>query len=229
MGDSNSLYKESYGAWAGNREGRKPNLTLCCEAVWIREGNWSRESQCTRKRGFGPDLAYCKQHDPAAVEARKKAATAKYNEQHNRERYSWHGRSFFDALQKIADGHNDARGFAHGKPDGAVREALRAICKAGNELGCSCADRNYQWFDQSCKELMADAFRKMLADEAALHSSKIAAAETSPGDAYREVIDEALIVRHLGVAKGNAKAELNQILDWDVAAALDPAVSGRKA
>jgi hypothetical protein len=73
---------------------------------------WARASQCQRKRGFGPDLAYCKQHDPVAVEARNKAASAKYNEQYNRERYSWNGRRFFDALQKIADGHNDARGFA---------------------------------------------------------------------------------------------------------------------
>lgn len=112
MGDTNSLYPTKYGAWAGFPSGHKPDLTRCCKAVWSSKDRWSREAQCTRKRGFGPDLAYCKQHDPAAVEARNKAASAKYNEQHNRERYSWNGRRFFDALQTIADGHNDARGFA---------------------------------------------------------------------------------------------------------------------
>ena len=42
---------------------------------------------------------------------------------------------------------------------------------------------------------------------------------------YREAIDEALVVRHLGIAKGNARDELSQILSWEVAVALDPRVS----
>jgi hypothetical protein len=44
-------------------------------------------------------------------------------------------------------------------------------------------------------------------------------------DAYRDVIDEALVVRHIGVASGDAKADLNKLLDWEVGVALDPAVS----
>jgi hypothetical protein len=44
------------------------------------------------------------------------------------------------------------------------RDVLRLFCKAGGELGCSCADGNYQWFDRECKERMAGAFKHMLAD-----------------------------------------------------------------
>ena len=43
------------------------------------------------------------------------------------------------------------------------RDALRSICKAGGDLGCSCADQNYQWFDQGCKECIAKAYKLLLA------------------------------------------------------------------
>jgi len=43
--------------------------------------------------------------------------------------------------------------------------------------------------------------------------------------AYRDAIDEALVVRHLGTAKGDPRKELNDILSWEVAVALDPRVS----
>lgn len=49
-----------------------------------------------------------------------------------------------------------------------ARAALRSICKAGGDLGCSCADRNYQWFGHSCRENIAAAFKNMLNGEAAL-------------------------------------------------------------
>jgi hypothetical protein len=42
---------------------------------------------------------------------------------------------------------------------------------------------------------------------------------------YQNAIDEALVVRHLGIAKGSPRDELNQILSWEVAVALDPRVS----
>jgi len=42
---------------------------------------------------------------------------------------------------------------------------------------------------------------------------------------YRDAIDEALVVRHLGTAKGDPRKELNDILSWEVAVALDPRVS----
>jgi hypothetical protein len=104
-------YDEKYGAWAGFPQGHKPDFTRCCETVWNRE-RFSRHYQCTKPRGHGPDGAYCKQHDPAAVKARDEASRARHNAKWNKERYQWYGRTFFDALVKIAEGHNDARGLA---------------------------------------------------------------------------------------------------------------------
>lgn len=107
----NKLYPKSYGAWAGNPEGHYPDYTKCCATVWNREG-WSRSGQCNRKRGHGPDGAYCKQHDPTAVKARNDAADARGKAQWRVRRYEIHGRRFFEVLKKIAEGHNDARGLA---------------------------------------------------------------------------------------------------------------------
>lgn len=44
-----------------------------------------------------------------------------------------------------------------------MRDMLRSVCKAGGELGCSCADQNYQWFGGHCRELMVQTVRKFLA------------------------------------------------------------------
>ncbi len=109
----NRLYPKSYNVWAGNPAGVRPDYTRCCEAVVPNErgGSW-HQHQCNRKRGFGPDEAYCKQHDPAAAQKRREASDRKYNEEFNKRRYEWHGKKFFDALQVIANGHNDARQLA---------------------------------------------------------------------------------------------------------------------
>ena len=107
----NGLYPEAYGCWAGNPCGVATDLNLCCERVWGREV-WSHGHQCQRPRGFGPDKAYCKQHDPAAKAARRKKSDEAYALKFNKERYGWLGRQFFSVLQQIADGHNDARGLA---------------------------------------------------------------------------------------------------------------------
>ena len=106
----NGLYEKAYAAWAGNPKGFAPDYNRCCVAVW--RDKLSKGSQCNRPRGYGPDEAYCKQHDPAAKEARNKKSEAVWNERYNKERYSIHGRNFFDALKKIADGHNDPRALA---------------------------------------------------------------------------------------------------------------------
>lgn len=111
MTEQSSAYQKSYGAWAGDPVGRAPDYTRCCTAVASRE-RWSKYFQCSKPRGHGPDGAYCKQHDPEAVKARKEASEAKWKNKWNSERYRWHGRTFFDALLKIASGHNDARGLA---------------------------------------------------------------------------------------------------------------------
>lgn len=70
------------------------------------------QHQCSRKRGFGPDGAYCRQHDPDAVKKRQSEAQEKWDKQMRARRYEWHGKRFYDALKVIADGHNDARGHA---------------------------------------------------------------------------------------------------------------------
>jgi hypothetical protein len=112
MSETTAAYEEKYGAWAGFTNGHKPDFARCCVEVTDYSTRWPRYHQCSKKRGHGPDGAYCKQHDPEAVKARRDASTARSNEKMNKERYGWYGRKFFGALQKIAEGHNDARGLA---------------------------------------------------------------------------------------------------------------------
>lgn len=107
----NSAYPKSYGAWAGDPAGNAPDFDHCCVGVWSNE-RWSRHSQCSKKRGYGPGKAYCKIHDPASVKARQEKAEADANAKWNSQRYSFHGRAFYSALEEIANGHNDARGLA---------------------------------------------------------------------------------------------------------------------
>lgn len=54
----NKLYPKSYGRWAGKPNGTKPDYARCAEHVF---GSYYSH-QCSRKRGHGPDQAYCKQH-----------------------------------------------------------------------------------------------------------------------------------------------------------------------
>lgn len=107
----NSAYQSRYGAWAGRPNGAAPDFSLCCEEVWPSQRG-EMHHQCRKKRGHGPGEAYCKTHNPEAVKARKEAANEEYRVKTNKMRYSWNGRVFFNALQQIADGHNDARGLA---------------------------------------------------------------------------------------------------------------------
>lgn len=106
-------YLESYGAWAGNPKGRKPNLEYCCIEVTPNErGGAAHRHQCRRKRGYGPNSAYCKQHDPAAVAKRHSAIDARADAAWLARRYEFSGKRFYDALVRIAEGHNDPRGLA---------------------------------------------------------------------------------------------------------------------
>lgn len=102
-------YQKSYGMNMGKHG---PDFERCCVEVGRDMGRWTQFGQCSKKRGFGPDKAFCKIHDPDVVKARREKAEAAYNVKRNQERYSWYGRHFFDALKEIADGHNDARGHA---------------------------------------------------------------------------------------------------------------------
>lgn len=108
----NDRYPKSYGSWAGNPAGRLPDFSKCCEEVADTSLNWTHFHQCSRKRGFGPDEAYCRQHDPAAVEERRRASDERFTKEMNQRRVQLHGRTFYEALKQIAEGHNDARGLA---------------------------------------------------------------------------------------------------------------------
>ncbi len=59
MADVNGRYSARYGVWGGNPKGDAADFSRCCEIVSAGPG---RIKQCGRKRGCGPDLAYCKQH-----------------------------------------------------------------------------------------------------------------------------------------------------------------------
>lgn len=123
---ANDRYPEAYNQWAGNPAGSKPDFTRCCESVTPNErGGYWHQHQCNRKRGYGPDGAYCKQHDPAAKAARDKASHDKYIADMNKRRYQWHGPKLFAVLQQIADGHNDARGLAKDTIEEFERGAIR--------------------------------------------------------------------------------------------------------
>jgi len=50
-----------YGQWAGDPQGKKEDPKRCIEEVWPQIGRWN-PYQCSRKRGFGPNRLYCKQH-----------------------------------------------------------------------------------------------------------------------------------------------------------------------
>ena len=116
-----SNYPDAYGKWAGNPVGMRPDLTRCCEEVRIPHG-W-QYYQCARKRGHGPDGEYCKQHDPAAVKARKEKSEAEWRAKFNKERVKYYGATFLKVLQEIADGHNDPRTLA--------KETIDAFEKGG--------------------------------------------------------------------------------------------------
>lgn len=69
MNDANKEYKERYGD--GSYSGRRgPDYARCADEVPV--GWFSR--QCSRKRGYGPDGAYCKQHAKSVERQRRRIA-----------------------------------------------------------------------------------------------------------------------------------------------------------
>jgi len=50
-----------YGAWAGDPIGQAEDKTRCIEEVYPHDNSWI-PYQCHRKRGYGKDGLYCKQH-----------------------------------------------------------------------------------------------------------------------------------------------------------------------
>jgi hypothetical protein len=106
-----SLHKKAYGEWAGNPRGIPPDPTRCCEEVHER-GRGIHFYQCSKPRGYGPEEAYCKIHDPAEVKRRNDKAEAKYREQVRQWKIEKNGPELLEVVQKIANGHNDAMGLA---------------------------------------------------------------------------------------------------------------------
>jgi len=104
-----SRYKQHYG---DNFAKRPPDYTRCCEEVTHYIGNWSHWDQCARKRGHGPDGAYCKQHDPEVVAKRNRETREREDARYQKLRLELAGPRFFAILEKIASGHNDPRTLA---------------------------------------------------------------------------------------------------------------------
>ena len=55
-----SMAEKRYGVWDGNAEGYACNPKLCIQEVFPRPA--LIPLQCARKRGHGPEGAYCKKH-----------------------------------------------------------------------------------------------------------------------------------------------------------------------
>lgn len=112
MGEAHTEgYPNAYGQWAGNPSGVSPDYKRCCEEVRSPD-RWGHYHQCAKPRGHGPNEAYCKQHDPVAVAARKKASRERGDREWQKRRVEIYGARFLAALQQIADGHNDPRTLA---------------------------------------------------------------------------------------------------------------------
>jgi len=112
MEQSNALYKDKYGDWAGNTAGSKPDFKRCCEEVSDYSTGWPRYHQCSKPRGHGPGLAYCKIHDPAAKKAREEKSQRKHDIESNKWRTERFSSRFLAVLRQIAEGHNDPRTIA---------------------------------------------------------------------------------------------------------------------
>ena len=105
------------------------------------------------------------------------------------------------------------------RPDGELKpcpfcgsEAVISVSRDGDVCNVRCS----KWEPGYCLGAGPNTYSELTA---------IAAWNARTPDPYRDAIDEALIVRHLGVAKGDAKAELEIVLAWEVSVALDPLVS----
>lgn len=59
----NGVSSRRFGVWAGNPKGYAEDPTRCIAAIGG-SSLWgpANERQCGRKRGFGPDGLYCRQH-----------------------------------------------------------------------------------------------------------------------------------------------------------------------
>ena len=86
-----------------------PDYTRCAGSVL----DGLHPGQCSRKNGHGPHGAWCKQHDPVAVESKRKAQDDKWRAE-SELKLARHAAiaALEPALRQIAAGHNDPRGLA---------------------------------------------------------------------------------------------------------------------
>ena len=84
----------------------------CCETVYS-QGSWPSHHQCTKSRGYGPEQAYCKVHDPAYIAKKRDAAKEKASAASKRDNVAWAAQRLFNALCRIADGESDPVSIAH--------------------------------------------------------------------------------------------------------------------
>ena len=101
-------HRQSYGKWGGNPRGTRADPARCAESVTPNE-RFAIPHQCRKARGYGPDEAFCKQHDPAA---RAKAYADKRRDEKLRHFRTAGSDALVTALQAIADGNNDPRTLA---------------------------------------------------------------------------------------------------------------------
>lgn len=114
-------YPTHYGRWAGNPAGNPARPDWCVAVVY---NKWHPNGhQCNKKRGHGPDGAYCKQHDPIARDLAEKQRLAKFHKQMDEIRAKRRAEeAVAKAIKLIAEGHNNPRALAQWALDGGNGE-----------------------------------------------------------------------------------------------------------
>ena len=89
------------------RRNNRPDFARCAEKVY--SGSiWVGSNQCSRKNGHGPSGAFCKQHDPYTLAAKRVAnEAARRQEWDAKARESAFTAESKKAIRAIAEGHND--------------------------------------------------------------------------------------------------------------------------
>jgi hypothetical protein len=102
--DFKAQYPKDYGP---SFRCRKPDYARCAASV-ADGGRMVTSSQCRRKNGHGSEGAWCKQHDPQAIAAKRKSElAARKKAWDNASRKAAFIAESQDAIRAIAEGHND--------------------------------------------------------------------------------------------------------------------------
>ena len=100
-------FKKDYGP---SYRSVSPDYSRC--AAMVPDGGRSvLFHQCARKNGHGPHGAWCKTHDPDAVNAKREVRYAKWRAEWDKaDRQREFDAACKLAVRQIAEGHNDPRG-----------------------------------------------------------------------------------------------------------------------